>query len=45
MTGMKLEIKAAESPNKTVDYVPRRVTLRRLEFYLLALSKNKYDGF
>lgn len=44
-TRMKLEIKAAESPNKTVDYVPRKVTLRRLEFYLLVRSKNKYDGF
>lgn len=41
----KLGIKAAESPNKTVDYVPRGVTLRRSEFYLLVRSKNKYDGF
>lgn len=42
---MRLEIKAAESPNKTVDCVPRKVTLRRSLFYLLVRSKNKYDGF
>lgn len=39
------EIKAAESANETVDYVPRKVTLRQSEFYLLGCSKNKYDGF
>lgn len=42
---MRLEIKAVESSNETVDYVPRKVTLRQSEFYLLGRSKNKYDGF
>lgn len=36
-----LEMKAAESSNETVDCVPRKVTLRQSEFYLLGRSKKQ----